>query len=382
MGTSTGKTRLCLNMIVKNEIRNLERCLAAAAPLIDCWVIGDTGSTDGTPEFIRSFFENRGIPGELHAFPFKDFSQARNEALDHARRSTLAFDYLLLCDADMELQAAPGGTGLRLTDDLYLVRQVAGTLAYWNVRLVKRLNNARYKGVTHEFIGGDGLTTGRLDTLSFIDHATGASRTEKFERDARLLSEALELETDPMMKARYTFYLANTLLDGGRLAAAMPHYVARASMGHWQEEVFVSLWRCAQIMEQLGYPDVDVIQAYESAFAANPTRAEALQDAARFCRYRELYGLAYDFARRGLAIAYPTDGLFVLNWVYDYGLLDEFAVSAYWCGHYRESLAACERLLSEGRLPAKERARIEANAKFARSKLTLNAGPIAGQWRR
>ena len=48
--------RLCLNMIVKNEMANIERCLRSVADHIACWVIGDTGSTDGTQDFIRGFF--------------------------------------------------------------------------------------------------------------------------------------------------------------------------------------------------------------------------------------------------------------------------------------------------------------------------------------
>jgi hypothetical protein len=42
--------RLCLNMIVKNETANLERCPTAVADHFSCWVIGDTGSTEGTQE--------------------------------------------------------------------------------------------------------------------------------------------------------------------------------------------------------------------------------------------------------------------------------------------------------------------------------------------
>jgi len=93
-----GRTALCINMIVKNEMANLERCLAAVAPYISCWIIADTGSTDGTQEFIRSFFAARSIPGELHSYPFIDFGQARNEALGRAYASTLHYDYLLLLD--------------------------------------------------------------------------------------------------------------------------------------------------------------------------------------------------------------------------------------------------------------------------------------------
>ena len=36
---------------------------------------------------------------------FRDFSQARNEGLELARKSELDFDYILLADADMELVA-------------------------------------------------------------------------------------------------------------------------------------------------------------------------------------------------------------------------------------------------------------------------------------
>src|SRR6266849_4943297 len=94
---------LCLNMIVKNEMANLERCLAAVADHIVCWIIGDTGSSDGTQELIRTFFTTRRLPGELHSFPFHNFEQARNEALAHAYASPMKYDYILLADADMEL---------------------------------------------------------------------------------------------------------------------------------------------------------------------------------------------------------------------------------------------------------------------------------------
>src|SRR5437773_1222364 len=112
---------LRLKMIVKNEKANLERCLSAAAPYIACWVIGDTGSTDGTQDFIRSFFDARNIPGELHGFPFVNFEQARNEALDRACASKLPFDYLLLIDADMELTVQNPAFSQDLTSAAYKV---------------------------------------------------------------------------------------------------------------------------------------------------------------------------------------------------------------------------------------------------------------------
>lgn len=75
-----GKVILSIGMIVKNEIRCLEKCLKALEPLrraVPCeLVIGDTGSTDGTREiaarYADLFFD---LPWE------NDFAAARNAVL-------------------------------------------------------------------------------------------------------------------------------------------------------------------------------------------------------------------------------------------------------------------------------------------------------------
>ena len=135
----TAAKTLCLNMIVKNERANLERCLAAVVDHIDCWVIGDTGSTDGTQDFINSFFSARGKPGELHSFPFHNFEQARNAALDCAAATNLDYDYVLLADADMELVVEDRAFKARLEAPGYsLIQRTVSDLSYWNTRMVRR----------------------------------------------------------------------------------------------------------------------------------------------------------------------------------------------------------------------------------------------------
>src|SRR5271166_4756829 len=167
---STTSRTLCLNMIVKNEIANLERCLTAVAPYIACWVIGDTGSTDGTQDFIRSFFAARNIPGELHSFPFHNFEQARNAALDCAYASPLAYDYILFDDADMELMVEDRDFRSKLSAPSYTVLQRA-SISYWNTRLVGRSAGARYRGVTHEHVDVPGGGGQQLLGVWYKDHA-------------------------------------------------------------------------------------------------------------------------------------------------------------------------------------------------------------------
>jgi hypothetical protein len=48
-------------LIVMNEAKVIERCLASVADLVDTWMISDT--TEGTQQLIRSALG--GIPGEL-----------------------------------------------------------------------------------------------------------------------------------------------------------------------------------------------------------------------------------------------------------------------------------------------------------------------------
>src|SRR5271155_4398474 len=129
-------TRLCWNAIVKNEVGRIERVMRSIAPYITSYAVLDTGSTDGTQDKIRQFFKERNIPGTVRRGEFKNFSQARNDALLLARSlPSLHSDYLLLVDADMELQAKDDTFASDLTGASYDMYQVAGSLIYQNRRI-------------------------------------------------------------------------------------------------------------------------------------------------------------------------------------------------------------------------------------------------------
>ena len=81
---------ISLCMIVKNEEKNLERCLKSYAPLMDEIIIVDTGSTDKTKEIAAKFTD------KIYDFEWtNDFAAARNFSFEKA-----TCDYIFSADAD------------------------------------------------------------------------------------------------------------------------------------------------------------------------------------------------------------------------------------------------------------------------------------------
>lgn len=357
---------VCLNMIVKNEAGVIDRCLDSVLPFIHSWAIVDTGSTDGTQDLVRERLA--GLPGTLFERPWTDFGRARTEAIQLA--GTRA-DYLFFMDADDHLVCPPGFTLPPLTADAYTLEfRMGPEFSFRRPCLAATRLQWRYQGVLHEYL--EGLQAYRVDPLEgpVVMAASSSDRRgdqDRYRRDARILQTALQKEPG---NSRYAFYLAQSHRDAGEPEEALAAYLCRAAMGGWEEEVFFSLFQAAGLLVVLGRPDGAVVEAFLKAFQYRPVRAEPLCALARFCRSREDCHLARMFAAQAVAIPRPADHLFVDESVYRWRSLDELAVASYWVGNLRESREACRRLLSEGLLPAGERARVEANFRCAEAQVS------------
>lgn len=346
--------KICLNMIVKDEAAIIAANLATYIPHVDYYVICDTGSSDGTIAVIRRVMDHAGIPGEIHQFPFINFEDARNRALDYARHSAASFEYILFADADRTIEASDACWKRQLSHDCYSARVYNQQVSYYVVRLIRKLFPCRWEGVTHEKLKHDGQVK-RLLGVVFHELGTGDSRKVKYRRDIALLTTALREQPD---NSRYWFYLGQSYFNLGDYPQSADAYGKRVAFGDDSQEVFYSLYRMGLCWERLGrWPEA--LDCYLRSYQARPGRLEGLYEVARFYRANGKPHLAMLFAERCITAPYPReDGLFIRDRIYNFGIPYEYAAIANQLGQWARAREVCERLMDNASLTDTERKKI------------------------
>lgn len=147
---------ISLCMIVKNEEKNLKRCLSSAEKLVDEIIIVDTGSTDQSKVICESF------PAKIYDYEWTDnFSDARNYCISKATS-----DWILWLDADEQLLINDiAATKKLLSDneaDLYSLQlqhsnkeeqdDLEEYYISYHYRLFKNNCGYKFQGPIHEYI--------------------------------------------------------------------------------------------------------------------------------------------------------------------------------------------------------------------------------------
>jgi tetratricopeptide (TPR) repeat protein len=346
----TTTTRIVLCMIVKNEAAIIGRCLDAALPLVDGYVICDTGSTDGTRDAALAAVTRHGKPGRIDAHVWVNFGvtrtgasmSARQFAADQAWSATTT--YLLFLDADHVLKA-DGFDLAQLTGPHYHLAQVEGGLRYYNTRLARLDHEWRCIGVTHEYWSPQpDAKPERLETLWLDDRGDGGSKGDKTERDIRMLTEGLQAEPE---NVRYQFYLAQALFYSGRFAEAADWYAKRMRGGGYEEEAWFAAMRYGEAKLKDG-AHAEGAAALLDAWERRPHRAEPLVALATHYRHKGKNHLALMLAERAAQIPYPhSDALFVDEPSHRSRPLEEIAITAYYCGKPARGMTAADTLLAQ-----------------------------------
>lgn len=331
-------------MIVKNESAVIKRALDSVRPIIDYWIICDTGSTDDTPAIILQNLHD--IPGELHRAEWVNFGHNRTQAIQLAKDKA---DYTLVLDADMIANIHQPFKHL-LTADYYNIRY-EGSVDYTQPMLVSNQHNWTYVGVTHEYLYAPTTNGGsHLPALTLTHFGDGGMRADKFIRDEKLLLK--ELEKDPS-NVRNLFYLAQTYRDTQQFEEALHWYKKRIAAGEgWAEEYWYTLYQIGQMQQALGYEWEIVLASYLRAYEKRPTRLEPIYQIVKYYREHEAYVLGHLYSSViSYAMLYPQDQLFIDKPVYDYLLLLEHGVCCHGTGRIQEAQEVFEVLLEKEELP-------------------------------
>jgi GT2 family glycosyltransferase/tetratricopeptide (TPR) repeat protein len=79
-------------MMLKNEAEWIEGCLENIVPMMDEFIIVNTGSTDGTFDIVEKFAKHAAIPVRILSYPWEDnYSTPRNFAKLHATQPWVMF---------------------------------------------------------------------------------------------------------------------------------------------------------------------------------------------------------------------------------------------------------------------------------------------------
>ena len=391
----TERFRLGLCMIVKNEAHVVTQVLQCTLPFIDTYCIIDTGSTDDTIQVIRDFYEPTGIKGLVESRPWRDFGSNRSELLDLCGSCGL-MDYCLMIDAD-DLIQHPSLTGPEARefiqsmlsslqpDDVEFEFNQPNGFRYSRKQLFKVNVGWHYVGVLHEYPSTEMFKpiTARLPSTITMVHRTIGDRSKdplKFARDAETLHRALE---DDPTNVRYMFYLAQSYRDAGNHEEAIKYYKKRFDAGQWVEEVFVSGLNIARLSKDGETKKLWAWKAYEVL----PTRVESLFEYLKWVRENNHWKKeALAMGLYALEIKKPSTGLFVEGDIYDWRILDEVSIIAFYLDRKDLTAKLAEQLLRESKMPSHHRARVETNLRLSRKvrvavyTIALNESKFVKKW--
>lgn len=241
-------------MIVRNEEQFIEKSLASVMGFADEIVIGDTESTDRTPEIAKDF--------GAHFFDIpwnNDFSAARNAVLDHARGA-----WILFIDADEKILPFPKSDilpafndGLKKAFFSFLIPNKNMTPRR-TLRIFRNDRRIRYRGIIHgniweglqEVMSEEGGEIGELPIL--FDHfGHDRNRAQKHARNLPLLLEELKRNSEN------TYYLRHLGLTYDQLNQ-IP--LAREA---WTEAI--NIIRCKEKREAIdSLPFIDLVKRLQN----------------------------------------------------------------------------------------------------------------------
>lgn len=337
--------RIILVVLAGNEQAIITRCLGAALPHVDAFVVAWNGDDGTLDEAIRvgNILQK---PGIVDRQPWQDFGANRTRSFELAKEyaTEQGFDlehtWALVLDADMVLRGSIDRDALAA--DGYELEQRKGEFAYANLRLLKLAAGWRCDYPTHELWRNPrepGVSAWANAGDAWIDDRDdGRCKADKLERDERLLRGYL---AEHPGDARCVFYLAETLRFAKRLREATELYAARAVLGGFAEERWYARMMHGRCLLEAG--DERGISVLLRAFDERPGRAEPLYEVGRYLREHDMPRAAFGVLTQARSVPPSKDRLFVDRAI-ERKVLEELARCAHYVGELDLGRELCETL--------------------------------------
>lgn len=272
---------IALCLITFNESKVLLRCLNSLLPIIDYYLIVDTGSSDNSKQIIKDFFDSNGIEGEIHDAPNFDMSENLNFAFSKLKDKV---DFAFYIDSDNEL-VVPEKFNIEtfkkqlILFDGGIIKTIGDNQENGKTLLYNLNKNWTWNGVIHEVATCDGGMPPMDTGLNIIIHNDGNSWTsqtlkEKYLKHVKMLLKDIEKNG---LNPRTVFYIAQSYRDADEPHKAIEWYERRTELKNgFYEELYYSRLMIAGLKWQLNYPVMEVADEYMRCGELDTLRAEHL----------------------------------------------------------------------------------------------------------
>jgi len=381
--TEYDKIRIILISMIKNESAIIERALGSIVDFVDAICVCDTGSTDSTVSIINNYFKTVKIPTRLCNHTWKNFGYNRSLSFTETVKFCKDLNwnpsktYGLLLDADQKLVVLPSfDRQISFTPNesgYNLMLKTSGCLHH----VPKFINLGREwncVGSTHEYWTDEKDEDGPIDLdeeeIYIDDVGDGGCKSDKYERDIRLLLQDLEKNPED---SRTIYYLGQSHYDTNNYEEALKWFEKRLKYKGTDEEVYNSYLNIAISVKELDKPESEVKAAFEKCMELYPYMLEPIYYFMEYYISNKKWIEAFEIGKLGLDFEMHEDYPFITEYpLYEHIFKDDMLLVCLKTSKYGIGVKLGNELLNDQKYDEEDEDRITENYNICLEKLIMN----------